>query len=131
MAVEFLRSHPEAIPELALRKLWRWLTPITNSGVRNQILVLASYGTLLVLLALGLVRGSIRPSQLLVGALAITVASCVITAVYWGNLTRGRMPIEIVWLPWASLAFCETFASTPRPTPGNAEAVPSTLEDRK
>jgi hypothetical protein len=27
-----------------------------------------------------------------------------ITMVYWGALTRGRLPLEILWLPWASLA---------------------------
>jgi hypothetical protein len=104
MGIEFLRSHPSAIPGLVFRKIWRWLTPVTNTGGIIRIGVMASYGLLLLLLLIGLVQRSFTRSRLLVQVMLITVASCIITAVYWGNLTRGRLPIEIIWLPWGCLA---------------------------
>jgi hypothetical protein len=101
---DFLKEHPGAIPGMAVNKLWRWLNPVTASGGKNRILVLGSYGLLLVALAVGLLRGTIQRSRLLAFAVVTTLVSALITAVYWGALTRGRLPVEMVWLPWGALA---------------------------
>jgi 4-amino-4-deoxy-L-arabinose transferase-like glycosyltransferase len=108
MAKAFLRQNPGAIPRLAAYKLWRWLTPVTVTGGVVRILVLLSYGSLLVLLGVGAIRlNVVRPSILLHQALICTAVFFLITAVYWGGLTRGRIPLEIVWLPWGAMTAWE------------------------
>ncbi|HJZ57997.1 MAG TPA: glycosyltransferase family 39 protein [Gemmataceae bacterium] len=107
LGMGFLKENPGAIPGLVVHKLWRWLTPVTASGGRNRVLVLCSYGVLLVALAVGALRGTFARSRLLMFAGIVTAVSVLITAVYWGALTRGRLPVEMTWLPWGALALSE------------------------
>ncbi len=102
MGLDFLVSNPGEIPRLAGYKLWRWLTPITASGGLNRIIVLGSYGVLLLLLAIGLLLRAIHDSTALRLALLCSLSMFIVTAVYWGNLTRGRLPLEMLWLPWGA-----------------------------
>jgi hypothetical protein len=37
---------------------------------------------------------------LLLATLAITLADFTLVGLFWGNLTRGRIPLELIWLPW-------------------------------
>ena len=60
IGIDYLRGHPEVIPRLIINKWARWLTPITKTGGLNRILVLSSYGSLLVLVILGVVFGTVR-----------------------------------------------------------------------
>jgi 4-amino-4-deoxy-L-arabinose transferase-like glycosyltransferase len=105
LGMDYLRSHPEVVPRLIINKWARWLTPITKSGGWNRIVVLSTYGSLLVLVVLGVVLGTIRRSPLLLATLAITLADLAVVAVYWGNLTRGRIDLELIWLPWSVQTF--------------------------
>ncbi len=105
MSFAYLRSRPRVIPGLVLNKMLRWLTPITNSGGLNRIVVLSTYGTLLVLVILGVVFGTVRCCPLLLITLAVTLADLAIVGVYWGNLTRGRIALELIWLPWGVQTF--------------------------
>jgi 4-amino-4-deoxy-L-arabinose transferase-like glycosyltransferase len=102
----FLREHPRDIPRLVAYKLGRWLTPITATRGSVRILVICSYGLLLVLLAAGAAMRTIRPSVSLVQATACSLVLASLTMVYWGGLTRGRLPLEILWLPWGAGAAC-------------------------
>ena len=111
IAMEFLKNNVSNLPLLALRKLERWLTPVTRSGGRTRLLVLISYGSLLLGLGIGLLRGTIARSNLLILALSSTAASVVITVVHYGMLTRGRLPLEMIWLPWAAASAWELLAS--------------------
>ena len=104
IARRFLRQHPESIPRLAIYKLWRWVTPVTVSGGAIRAMVLASYGSLLLLLAVGVPLGVFKRSLPLDLAMICTLVFFVMTVVYWGDLTRGRMPLEIIWIPWAASA---------------------------
>ncbi len=70
-------------------------------------MVLASYGVLLVLLAAGAMLRKIAFSPTLLLALGFSVVNLGVTAVYWGNLTRGRLPLEMVWLPFGVLVAWE------------------------
>jgi hypothetical protein len=111
MALEFMNDNRSALPALAARKIARWLNPITESGGRTRFLVLASYGSLLFLLAAGMFQGTFQRSNLLALALLTTLATLIVTAVYWGNLTRGRLLVEIVWLPWGAASACQLIQS--------------------
>ncbi len=104
IALDFLGRHPESIPLLVYYKLARWLTPVTVSSGLIRLLVLASYGTLLVLLAAGLLLRAFESSAALHLVLLCTVVFLAIAAVYWGGLTRGRLPLEILWIPWGATA---------------------------
>ena len=64
------------------------------------LLVIASYDVLLIPLTIGLVTRQINGSLLLDLVLMISFAFTVITCVYWGNLTWGRLALEILWIPW-------------------------------
>jgi len=105
IGLNYLRGHPGVIPRLVFNKWARWLTPITKSGGLNRLLVLCTYGVLLALVVLGVVFGAVRYSPLLVATLAITLADLAVVGVYWGNLTRGRIPLELIWLPWGVQTF--------------------------
>jgi hypothetical protein len=102
LAVDYLRQHPGVIPGLVLNKLWRWLSPITGTEGLVRLLVLCSYGSLLLLLMVGVVRGGFPSSAALHLVLMCTLVMSAITVAYWGNLTRGRLPVELLWLPWAA-----------------------------
>jgi 4-amino-4-deoxy-L-arabinose transferase-like glycosyltransferase len=110
IAWQYLKGNPRVIPTLALYKLERWLTPITVTGGLVRFTVLASYGTLLLFLAVGCFRRVYRASVELHFALIWTLLSTVLTIVYWGNLTRGRLPVEIVWIPWGAMAAFNIFS---------------------
>ena len=110
IAMDFLGRNPSSIPTLAYYKLRRWLTPVTVSGGLARLLVLASYGTLLVLLTAGLVLRVYRPSGALVLSLLSTLVFLAVAAVYWGGLTRGRLPLEILWIPWGAWAAWDLLA---------------------
>jgi hypothetical protein len=102
---DYLRGHPRVIPRLVLNKWIRWLTPITKAGGMIRMVVLSTYGSLLAMVALGAVFGAIRPSPLLIATLAVTLADVVTVGIYWGNLTVGRIDLELIWLPWGVQAF--------------------------
>ena len=102
MGMDFLKQNPREIPRLVTYKLWRWLTPITNSGGKNRLIVLGSYGVLLVLLFAGIAMRLYKTSPALWVIVLCSIAMVAITAVYWGNLTRGRLPLEMLWLPWGA-----------------------------
>ncbi len=102
IAMDYLKTNPGNIPLLAYYKLRRWLTPVTVSRGLIRFLVLASYGTLLALLAAGLVLRVFARSASLSIALLCTFVFLLITAVYWGGLTRGRVPLEVLWIPWGA-----------------------------
>jgi len=104
IGMAFVRENVASVPGAMARKLWRWLTPVPHTGGRVRALVLASYTPLLVFLFLGAVRGGVPRDFMLLMALAVTAASFAITAVYWGNLVRGRLPLELLWLPWAAVS---------------------------
>jgi hypothetical protein len=99
-STDYLRGHPQVIPRLVLNKWARWLTPITKSGGMNRLMVVSSYGVLLLLVSLGLVFRKIRYGPLLAVTLAITLAEFAIVGIYWGNLAAGRIALEFTWLPW-------------------------------
>ncbi len=105
MALDYLTGHPQVIPRLVFRKWVRWLTPVTSTGGLVRLAILCSYGSLLTLVILGVVSGKIRYFPLLVPTLAITLADFAVVGVYWGNLTRGRIPLELIWLPWGVQTF--------------------------
>jgi hypothetical protein len=104
MALQYLREHPPNIPILAFYKLRRWLTPIPKSRGMIRVLVLVSYGGLLFFLFLGLFTGAYTRSTSLLIQVTCSIFFASITIVYWGALIRGRLPLEILWIPWASLA---------------------------
>ena len=101
IAKDYLRKNPGDIPRLVLNKLIAWLRPVPVSGGLTRLLVIASYDVLLILLTIGLVTRQIKRSLLLDLVLMISFVFTVITCVYWGNLTRGRLALEILWIPWA------------------------------
>jgi 4-amino-4-deoxy-L-arabinose transferase-like glycosyltransferase len=107
IAIEFLKSHPGAIPKLVVHKLARALTPVTHTPGSVRYMVLASYGTLLLLLFVGITRRDLCSCPALHLVLLWSFVLCAITAVYWGNLLRGRLPLEIPWIPWASAVAVE------------------------
>lgn len=111
LGTKFLESHPSAIPKLVFYKLERWLTPVTHAPGRIRYMVLSSYGVLLLLLAVGLIRGCFHSSAALHLVAMWSFVLCGITAVYWGNLVRGRLPLELVWIPWGALALVRSFAA--------------------
>jgi hypothetical protein len=102
IASSFLRQNPRVIPTLVYRKLVRWLTPITESRGAIRLAILGTYGLLLLLLAVGAFRGAFRASVPLHLCLICSAVLTLITVAYWGALTRGRMPLEILWIPWAA-----------------------------
>jgi hypothetical protein len=106
----FLRQNPRVIPRLTLYKVRRWLTPITVKGGAVRLMVLISYGPLLVFLVIGVFRKIYRRSIELDLISMWSLIMLVITIVYWGNLTRGRLPLEMVWIPWAAIAATDIFA---------------------
>lgn len=102
IAMDYLKANPQQIPRLAVYKLMRWLTPVTVSGGKGRLLVLGSYGVLLLLLAMGLrfgIYGGTFPFHM---TLLCTSVLFLITLVFWGNLTRGRLPLEVLWMPWGA-----------------------------
>jgi hypothetical protein len=102
LAIHFLRDHAGDIPALVAYKLWRWLTPVTKSGGLIRLLVLCSYGVLLALLLAGAFLGVFRSSPALHLVLLWTILMVSVTAVYWGGLTRGRLSLELMWIPWGT-----------------------------
>ncbi len=100
IGTDFLRNHQQVIPRLVVNKWARWLTPITKSGGLIRIAVLTTYGSLLTLVILGIVFGAIRHSPLLIVTVAVTLADFAVVGIYWGNLTRGRIGLELLWLPF-------------------------------
>jgi 4-amino-4-deoxy-L-arabinose transferase-like glycosyltransferase len=110
IARQFLKENPAALPKLAIFKLWRWLTPVAGSRGAVRLLILCSYGLLVLALAIGLAIGVFKPTIELKLALICTICFAVTTAIYWGNLTRGRMPLEMIWIPWGASAVCDLFS---------------------
>ncbi len=104
IGMRYLAERPEVIPHLVLSKWARWLTPVTQTGGMIRVTVLATYGLILVLLAVGAARGLYRGSAGLHLVLLCTAAQVIVTAVYWGNLLRGRLPLEVLWMTWAVMA---------------------------
>ena len=108
IAWEYLKQNPRVAPRLALYKLMRWLTPVTVTGGAVRLAVLASYGMLLLFLMIGCLRriyhGSVELHLVSIWSLLMTA----LTIFYWGNLTRGRLSVEILWLPWGSIAAFHT-----------------------
>ena len=100
MARKFLRENPGAIPRLVVYKLARWLTPISETPGLIRLLIVCSYGSLLLFLLLGFSRRIYSFSFPLAMVLLWTMLMLAVTAVYWGNLVRGRLPLELPWLPW-------------------------------
>jgi hypothetical protein len=100
MALTYLRENTDKVPTLVFYKLWRWLTPVTESSGVFRVGVLLSYGLLLVSLFVGLFLRVFRSTPALHLALMWTCILLALTCVYWGGLTRGRLPLEIIWLPW-------------------------------
>ena len=105
LALDFLRKNPRLIPRLAFYKLERWLTPITETRGLPRLLVLISYGPLLLLLIAAIFQGIYMRSATLNLAIIWSAVLAVVTVVYWGMLTRGRFFLELVWIPWACLSF--------------------------
>ena len=109
IAWEYLKQNPRVIPLLAIYKVKRWLTPITLSGGAVRLTVLASYGMLLLFLMIGcfqrIYHRSIELDLVLIWSLLMTA----LTIVYWGNLTRGRLPLELVWIPWGAIVASHIF----------------------
>ena len=104
MALSWLKQNPDKIPKLVVRKLVCWLRPITDSGGAIRYLVMSSYGVLLLLLASGVGIRVFKQSSALHFNLLCTVFFTAVTIVYHGGLTRGRLPLEIIWIPFAALA---------------------------
>lgn len=123
MGLAFLRQNPEAVPILAFYKLTRWLTPVTVSRGLIRACVLASYGSMLIILLYGVIIGVVKPSTPLYLVIICSVIFSGITAVYWGGLVRGRLPLEIVWLPWAALAVAHALGLAARAIDGRAEGA--------
>jgi Dolichyl-phosphate-mannose-protein mannosyltransferase len=117
LAIEFLRDHPREMPTLMAYKLWRWLTPMTGSGGMIRILVLCSYGVLLILLFAGVFVGAYRSLPALHLVLLWTALLVAVTAVYWGGLTRGRLSLELMWIPWGTCAAYLLFARVRQRSP--------------
>jgi hypothetical protein len=112
IAIDYLKGHPDVIPGLIIKKWVRWLTPVTRSGGRLfRVAVLCSSGGLLTMVIIGLVSGKIRYAPLLVSTMAITLTEFAVVAVYWGNLERGRIPLELTWLPWGVESFRQLVAT--------------------
>jgi hypothetical protein len=109
IAWQFLSDTRASIPRLTIYKLWRWLTPITGSAGMVRWIVLATYGLLLALLLIGISLRVYQPSIELKLAILCTISLFVSTIVYWGILTRGRMLLEFIWIPWACAAACRLF----------------------
>jgi 4-amino-4-deoxy-L-arabinose transferase-like glycosyltransferase len=101
MGLKFIIGHMEQMPRMVVNKVVRWLTPITGSAGPARIVVLCSYGGLLMLLVIGVAGRILRWSPALVQVVICSVILTAITSLYWGNLTRGRIPLELMWLPWA------------------------------
>lgn len=108
LALDFLGKNPHLIPRLVYYKLERWLTPITETGGLVRLLVLLSYGPLLLWLIVGFFQGVYVRSTTLYLVTAWSAVLVVVTIVYWGMLTRGRFFLELVWIPWACQSFCNT-----------------------
>jgi 4-amino-4-deoxy-L-arabinose transferase-like glycosyltransferase len=106
----YLRQNPGVIPRLTLYKVRRWLTPITVSGGAVRLMVLISYGPLLLFLGIGLFRKVYRRCIELDLISMWSLIMLGITIVYWGNLTRGRLPLEMVWIPWATIEVADVFS---------------------
>jgi len=109
IAWEYLKHNPRVIPLLAIYKVKRWLTPITISGGAVRLMVLASYGVLLLFLMIGCFQRIYRRSVELDMVLMWSLLTTALTIVYWGNLTRGRLPVELVWIPWSVIVAFHTF----------------------
>ena len=103
IAMEYLKANPGVIPKLVTRKLLRWFNPITDSGGAIRFVILGSYGILLLLLAIGVFRGTFQSSVALHFVLLCSLVLVAITAVFWGMLTRGRISLEVLWIPWAAI----------------------------
>lgn len=103
IALEYLRQNPRVIPRLVVYKLARWLTPITDKRGGVRVTVLGSYGVLLLLLIVGLFRGVYHRCAALYLVVTWSLLLASITVVYWGLFARGRVLLELVWLPWVSL----------------------------
>jgi hypothetical protein len=101
IGMRYLAERPGVIPRLVLSKWARWLTPVTRTGGMIRVTVLGTYGLMLALLAVGAARGLYRGAAGLHLVLLCTAAQVIVTAVYWGNLVRGRLPLEVLWIPWA------------------------------
>lgn len=124
LALDFLRENPGLIPRLVFYKLVRWLTPITETSGLARLLVLASYGPLLVFLILGIFRGIYKRSAILDLVLSWSAVLTAITIVYWGILTRGRFFLELVWIPWACLSFWNLLGMT-ADNPASRKSLPA------
>ena len=130
IAMEYLKANPGIILKLVSRKLLRWFNPITDTAGAIRFVVLGSYGALVLLLAIGAFRGTYQSSVALHIVLLCSLVLVAITAVFWGTLTRGRIPLEVLWIPWAAITvwnlihprFTQKFKAY-LPASGNHEAV--------
>jgi 4-amino-4-deoxy-L-arabinose transferase-like glycosyltransferase len=109
IAWAYLKQNPQVVPLLAIYKVKRWLTPISGTGGAVRLMILASYGMLLLFLMIGCLRRIYHRSVELDLVLIWTLLMTALTIVYWGGLTRGRLPLEMMWLPWGSIAAFHTF----------------------
>ena len=101
MAFEFLGSHLADIPRLIVYKVVRWLTPLTDSKGIIRLAVFLTYVPLALLVLFGFIgrRYPLDPPRIL--ALLWSFTLLVLCVVMWGILTRGRLLLEVIWIPWA------------------------------
>jgi 4-amino-4-deoxy-L-arabinose transferase-like glycosyltransferase len=104
-AMEFLASHPEAVPGLAARKLANmWRPTYADASLRNRVVLGGSYIALMVLGGVGIVRSLPdlfrRPAVvLLLVFLAVFVAQHAIIT----GMIRFRLPLEAVLAVFAGI----------------------------
>lgn len=103
IALDYLKSDPGMIPKLMWWRIRRFFTPLTGSDGIVRIVVLCTYGTLMLLLAAGVILRVFRSTTQLHFVLLWVFAQMVVTAVYCGGLIRGRMLMEVVLLPWGAI----------------------------
>ncbi|MGH7297558.1 MAG: glycosyltransferase family 39 protein, partial [Polyangiaceae bacterium] len=97
MAIDFLRENLRRVPELAAKKIARFLNPLPHVGRAERLLMALTYGPVLLLGLLGLVLSARRAwsGEPVVVAHLTVVFFLGVAAVFWGS-SRFRLTIEVL-----------------------------------
>ena len=105
IAKAYLHDNPQVIPLLIWWKLQNLFSFVSGSGPVTTTVVLLTWGVLLSSFLAGLLLRMFRFNEDLQLLLMWFFMQSVVTAVYYSGYTRGRLPMEVLLIPWSLLVF--------------------------
>ena len=104
IANKYLRENPSVIPWLAFWKIKNLYSFVSGSGWLTSAVIFFTWGILFSLFVIGLIRRTFSWSAELQLVLMWFLMQSIVTMVYYSGYSRGRLPMELMLIPWALIS---------------------------